>query len=495
MNTTPARAVARCEDCSKIYRVPDPNRSYGCKTCGGLVRALEVEEPEAEQVLCNDCQTLNPLETASCFECGADLADATVVEDEEEAADLLEEAKDAFRRAHRWTRWIAGTYHGGALAYAVATLFAVLALANPEVPREGGLLVVVLTVGMSVLLGTAALHLLFQPFLWTLAVALLASGVAAVHAVGPNPYGAALLGSAAWAVLSWVLLLPAWKFQSGIRHHKDLYVLVHASLRTRQAVRDRAPGERHERLLRAMRRADRKAWKLSAGAAVALVLLSALGTRLALQNARPQTFEDALAAFETAWNDGGIAELEPLFDDRVQDVEGTWFRGVATGHGWAEATPTLPDGTRSVTEREGRVDYVVAGVDVTARFVLVDLEWRLAKIELPYPSLEPALERFRTAWNAGDTRALASFVSPGRRTAIFEQLETSRTRRGWDVFPTVLGTRMTDVREREATALMDLGDGKELKTTWFFRDDGAWGVFGIKMPPILVARNTSQDEG
>ncbi len=493
-------SVARCKACSKTYRIPDPQRAYVCKACGGPVRAIEVKGPAADLdreglVLCNDCQTLNPVEAEACFECGADLEGALVVEDEGEAADVLHEAKSAFRRAHRWSRWIAVTYHAGALAYAVATLFAVFALADPQVPKEEGLLVVGLTVAMSVLMGTAALHLSFQPFAWTLAVALLASGVAVVHTVGPNPYGAALLGSAAWAVLSWILLIPAWKFQSGIRHHKDLYILCQASLQTKQSVRGRSPGERHERLLRAMRRADRRAWKLSAVAAVALVLVSFFGTRAALGTARPATFEAALAAFESAWNNSGLEGVEPLFHERVREIEGTWLRGVATGHGWREALPTLPEGKRSVSRSKGQVDYAFDGMDLTVHFVLKDLEWALTKVELPYPPLEPAIERFRSAWNAGDSEALADFASAERRAALFQQLEQSRTRRGWDVFPPVQGTKMRNVSERGATAIMDLGQGRELETTWYFRDDGAWGVFGIKMPTILVPRKGDQEPG
>ena len=36
------RAPARCEGCGKSYRVPDADRTYSCKACGGRVRAIVV---------------------------------------------------------------------------------------------------------------------------------------------------------------------------------------------------------------------------------------------------------------------------------------------------------------------------------------------------------------------------------------------------------------------------------------------------------------------
>ena len=489
MKSTTAATIARCEDCSKTYRVPSADRAYACRACGGIVRTLATKGPAPEHapgplVLCNECQTLHPLGTPSCSECEAELAHATVVENEEQAADLLEATKQTFRRASRWNRGIAWTYQVGAVAYAIATLFAVLALAHPQVPLGGGVLVVALLVAMSVLMGSAALHLLFQPYLWTLAVALLATGIAVVHAMGPNPFGLALLGSAAWAALSWALLVPAHRLQTGIEHHRDLYIENFASLRTKQSMKGRSPGERHARLLAAMRRADRKAWKISAFAGGALVLASTVGVLFALETARPQTFEAALAAFEDTWNGGSADGIEPLFDARVRAVEATRLRAVSAGYGWRAALPTLPEGALRAgdSELERDVEYDLSGIDLIARFALRDLEWRLVDLQLPCPPIEPALERFRSAWEAGDVQGLADLHSPERRAEVREQLEESRSRRGWDVFPPILGTQLRDMSDRNATAVLDLGGGRDVTVTWYFRDDGVWGVFGLQMP-------------
>ncbi len=463
------------------------------------MRAIEVQGSAEEHgagglVLCNDCQTLNSRAAESCVECDADLADATVVEDEDAAADLLEEAKGVFRRASRWGSAIAWTYHGGALAYAVATLFAVLALARPDVPVQEGVVVVALTVFLSVLMGTAALHLLIRPFLWTLSVAVLATGVAVLHAIGPNPLGLALYGSAAWAVLSWVLLYPAGRFQAAIDHHKDLYIVHHASLETRRSIKGRGPGERHERLLRAMRRADRRAWKVSAVVAVALVLASAIGSQRILSSVRPVPFDGARVAFEAAWRGGSPASIVPLFDDRVREVESVAFGGLAAGHGWDPALPALPEGSLRVLEGERFVDYDLGSVDLTARFLLDGRAWRLVKLELPYPSVAPALTRFRSAWEAGDSAALAEFFAPETGGSLLAKLEESRTRRGWDSLPPILSVDLKEEDGRRAIADLVLSKRTKVTTSWTFRDDGTWSVYGLKMPTFWVKPEDGGEE-
>ena len=75
------RVHARCEDCGQGYRVPDPERTYSCKQCGGTVRADEAAEPEQElahqhldgAVTCSACHAISPHGTHFCEECGGDL--------------------------------------------------------------------------------------------------------------------------------------------------------------------------------------------------------------------------------------------------------------------------------------------------------------------------------------------------------------------------------------------------------------------------------------
>ena len=325
-------------------------------------------------------------------------------------------------------------------------------------------------------------------------MALLATGVAAVHALGPNPLGVGLLGSGAWALLSWALLFPVKELQTWIHRHKDLYILHHASQQTKQSLRGRTPGERHARLLRAMQRADRRAWKVSAAAGVVLVLASAVGTYGVVTGKRPGRFDAALEAFEVAWNAGDAEGIRPLFDPRVREAEGTWLGAVISGHGWGDGLPALPEGTLREGEGERYVDYELEEFPLTARFVLNDLEWWLARVELPYPSIQPALARFRSAWDGGATETLAAFFAPERRDEVLEQLDATRTRRGWDAFPPVLETTLQGEGDRRVSVVMNVGKRQDLRTAWFFHDDGTWGVVGLTMPTIWHRRDDGGGE-
>ena len=481
------RTVAHCEDCSRGYFVPDPERTYGCKACGGLVRVGSIPPERASRprgmVMCCDCQFLNPLDAEVCAECQAPLEGAEEVESEEEAVDLLHEAKQAFRRANPWGRGIAMTFHLGALAYGIATLFAVLALRRPDVPLASGILVVVLTTLLSVTMGTAALHLLFQPFLWTLAIALLATAVTIVHATGPNPMGFAVFASAAWALLSWSLLPAAKKFRDLIRHHKDLYILHHASQKTRRSLKGRTPGERHLQLMRAMRRADQRAWKVSGVAACVLIAASSAGTYWVVNHGRPQPFDEAVAEFEAAWNSDRSESLASLFDPRVRTAETQTLAAKRAGYDWVERLPRVTDGRPRGQKPVRQVDYDLDGVPLSATFHFDGLRWSLTAIDLPYPSVEPTLERFRAAWHASDPAALAGFFSSENRAEREATLARSKARRGWTVFPAILDTAVQSDGDGRANATFTLEEDK-IVTKWFFREDGQWGLYGLEMPKI-----------
>ena len=51
----------------------------------------------------------------------------------------------------------------------------------------------------------AALQIPFRPLVWTIVLAVLATGAAVTHVVGANPLGLALPWSAAWAVVAWAI--------------------------------------------------------------------------------------------------------------------------------------------------------------------------------------------------------------------------------------------------------------------------------------------------
>ncbi len=443
MTQASGQVLARCESCDKTYRVLERGRTYSCKACGGTVRPL----------------------------------------DEGEAASAVRrDASEALKSAYRTIGAVTWLYRLGALAYAVATLLAVLALARTDVPPGGGVLVVVLTTLLTVLMLLATMHVVFQPFVWTLAIATLATVVSAVHLLGPNPYGLAVFGSAAWAVVAWATLVPTLRYQRLIATHKDLYVLHHASVGTRRSLKGRTAEARHERLVAAMRRAARRAWKISAAAAVAFVLASALGTYTVLTTKRPQVLSVATAGFEAAWSSSDLEGVGRWFDAGIRAQETARLQGRVDGLGWRDGLPALERGASRNDGDSARLEYEASGVPLVARWVRSGLEWVLVEVELPVPPFEPTYERFLEAWRASDVEGIVAFFSPDSREGMLASIEASVRERGWDSLPQLLTTQMSDYSEGDAEVVHELERSK-VRTRWHLGTDGKWRLYALRFPP------------
>lgn len=453
MSESGSKNLARCEACGHSYRVPSAGRTYDCKACDGTVRAVEGEVAETEPIL-----GLEPTTAEARFE-----------------------ANEALKGAYKRITAVTWLYRLGALAYAIATLFAVLALAQPEVPVGAGTLVACLTTLMSVLMLMGALHILFHPIGWTVAIAVMATGVSVVHLVGPNPLDLALIGSATLALLAWAALVPAMRFGHLITTHKDLYILHHSSAQTRRSLKGRTPAERHERLLRAMRRAARRAWKVSTAAAVMVCMAAFLGSYSVLHTLRPHEFEAARASFERAWNGGDLAAVQAFYDPRVRDRESAWLTGALQGHGWSDALPVLQKPRQQDEVGGKRVDYVVADQSMSAEWWKTGVEWKLARLEIPMPPLEPALERFLKSWRASHVEGLASFFSEENRASMQEKLEGAFQRRLWSTLPPIGSIDVGEHQDGQTLVVLSLESG-DITTKWHLRDDASWGVHGILFP-------------
>lgn len=479
---------ARCQDCGKSHRVPAAERTYTCKACGGEVHAstvpaaAESPAPVLEgSVECEECQAINPGGTEYCVECGTTLPPSRPHPGSDAARRIRHEAQTALKRASLGFNVVTWTYHFGALAFAVATLFAVMALARPDVPRAEGVLVVALTTTLSVLFGMGALHAHFKPFQWTIAIALATTGVTVVHLVGPNPFGLALYGSAAWALLAWLLLIPTFWFRRLIATHKDLYITHLASAQTRRSLRGHTAHERHERLLDAMRRAARRTWKVSVGAAVLVVAASAFGTVSVLKDMRVEELEPAIAAFEQAWNTDDLDAVKASFPEGVREVASTRLAGLVKGHGWDGALPRLEAGVTTEDEDGVSVDYALGAVTVATRWQRSGPAWTLAEVEVPKPPVGPVFEEFLSAWRRSDVEAVAGFFAEDVRASMRTNIEKALADRGWDALPAVNKTKLSE-DETGAVAKLVL-ERREVTTEWHFRiQDGAWRLHVLRFP-------------
>lgn len=429
---------------------------------------------------CAQCGAMNRDSSHHCVECGEVLSQTLVVPTDEEAVELRKQAQGALKSAYKWIGGVMSLYRIAAPIYGLVTFAAIFALSQTNVPVEGGVLVIGLTGAMALLLALGALHVLYHPIAWTAVIAAAATVVSVVHLVGPNPLGLALPANAVLALVLWLALLPAARFHKLISQYKDLYILHYASLKTRRTIKYGSVEERHERLFGAMRRGARRAWKLSAAAAAGFVLVTVFTTNTVLRQMRPEVFSVAQERFEAAWNGGDVDAVTPLFDERVRDAEAARLTGQVTGHGWRASLPALGEGRR--TEREGRtiVEYDVGGVPLAAEFVLNDLRWTLAHVELPVPSFDDTLATFLDAWKLSDAEALAAFFA--RRDEMLKNIEKAAADRAWSVFPPVVATARQNIAEDQVLVTVRLEGDLELKTRWEHRGNGTWGVTYMRFP-------------
>ncbi len=483
------RRLARCKGCGKAYRVPAHGGPFRCRGCSGAVEVINEhasERPLIEGTLtCTQCHAIQPGHESSCVECGTALthpADSAGAAPAEDSFARRHEANDALKRAYSWIGGVTWSYRLGALAYAVATLLAVLALARTDVPPGPGVLVVGLTTLLSVLLLMGAFHILFHPFAWTLVIAIMATAVSLVHYYGPNPLGLGFAGAAAWALLAWLALLPTWRFHRLIDEHKDLYITHHASVATRRTLKGRTPEQRHERLMAAMHRANLSAWKVSVPIAILLIAGAAFGSHTVLNRVRVEDFSSVLAGFETAWNDSGLEGAAEFFDPAVRDSQVRRLTGFIDGHGWGARPPELHDGEVRAEAGSAFVGYELGSLPMTASWVLDELHWALLSIELPVPPLEPVIERFRAAWRAADPEAIVGFYAPESRAKMLASVQDSVERRDWKTFPEIVETKMDSYTDGRADVDFRL-ERRKVATRWRLRADGTWGLIGLKLPP------------
>lgn len=494
MSTSTSRVVARCRECGRRLAVAPERELPSCPACSGDLEldasvSLTASRDLPGTSTCSECAAINPPGLHYCVECGATLDVDDSVVASEAALRLRREAGSTLKRAYRWIALIRLGYRLGGVAYAVATLFAVIALGDLAVPVGQGLLVVGLTASMSAAMFMGAIHLLFRPFAWTLALAIVATGVSVVHFVGPNPYGVASWASALWAAVAWAGLVSAFRFRRLIETHRDLYITHHASSRTLRSLKGRTAHERHERLLRAMRNAGLRAWKVSALAAVAIVVATAVGAWTVVERVRPPRLETSLVAFEDAWARGDLTAIEGLFDERVRAVEHARLVGRIAGHGWSSALPELGPSELARAGDEATRTYRLAGIDepLEVSWLLVERAWAITAARLAIPPFEPVLARFVAAWESSDPAAIAAFFAPDARADMERGIAEAKAGRGWAEFPELPEPRLSLPTDDRARATFRVGYG-ELETEWHFRDEGVWRLHALRMPRRIRGR-------
>lgn len=134
---TEDRARATCTDCGKTYRVPDADRTYTCKECGGEVRVAEPARPGRREV---------------------DFAESNAAHD--------------LRKAHKAIRAVRTFFVLSAVMAYLATLLAIRMLDGGNNVETAGLVAIGILATIAAAAVAGALLVAYQPFFWDLAMAL-----------------------------------------------------------------------------------------------------------------------------------------------------------------------------------------------------------------------------------------------------------------------------------------------------------------------------------
>ena len=492
MMTATERTHAICEACGQGYSVPDEDRTYTCKLCQGLVRVPGHETGQHGHLVgaldCANCHAINHAGTHVCVECGEDLDAEPEDSDPLEDSRARRKATHELRHGYKWIgafRWIC---RAGALGYALVTLTAILAMARSEIPYEPGLLVIALSTLLTILMLMGAVQILFKPFVWTLIIALAASAAAVVHLMGPNPLGLAFGWSLFWAALFWIAISPTLRFRKLVDAHTDLYILQQSTQRTRRRIESGDSGHRHERLLRVMRNASRRAWRISAAIAVGATLLSTAATFIVVSQVRPIDFDETVESFEEAWPRASDVTLRAYFAPETRAWQGDRLFGFADGHGWGRTFPPLVRDDRVGTENQVEMKYELGDFPVSMNWVRRERNWFLLNIQMPIPPFDPSFQRFLGAWKRSDTKALSEFFAPDFRERMQVSLKASLTNRGWTSFPEISSFDLDTPEPEKCVATLQVESGAVI-TTWWISPRGDWALQTIVFPkPVKKPR-------
>lgn len=399
----------RCDDCDRTYKgLPSADRTYTCKQCGGVVRAIEEGTEPSESasagvggapnaLRCPTCDARLPSSAKYCDACGAHVgADDDSSASTRRKAPAEREKVLIAKRAYgamktvRAIYWINVAF--AALWVALWTLVLVvlsgvdedLVAESTEIDSEE------LVVGVKVLLGifvlrfgvflTGAFLVVRRPFFWAVLMAS-AQTIWILIKLAIGFLGVLdLIVELVLFFALWGALKPVARLQRSLRDNPELWDRQVESARersshrkgVRRAVRDKkrrgelaqseAMGNARDRARQRRRESMRKTL-LFGGGTVGVIGAVAL---VAFLITRPPSFEDSTTAFFRAWNNADTETMAAYYPKDKQDRYAAFVRKFNRDRGHEGVMPKVFD---TLVEYRG---------NTRARIVFYDSE------EVPY---------------------------------------------------------------------------------------------------------------
>lgn len=433
---------------------------------------------------CPQCGVEQIDDVKFCIACGAPMASprprpAASGRRAGRSPDELERARG--RREFARVKTIVFAVRGIFLAYAfLAAVVGLLLLAvRSDLPEEmRTLITVVLVVTASEVLVSlvGALVMLRAPLLWTTVAACYFTLATALN-FWANDFAFTIgLGIRLFGVVSiWCGVAQAGRLQQLMAADPSL------SLRVQKVAPERRVegGVVDQAWLRQRREANARTTKRLQllGVVVAGTVLLALALVWLMA---PPTVDGAVARFEAAWSKNGSAGVLAQFEVPPAAVGEDLER-----RGWHDTRPALTARVVEATEQRATVRWGTGDDAVQATFLLDDRTWRLRNLNLPTLRVTdhaPAIEAFRSAWQANGTNALVALFRPTSRDRVGSTLVRVLTKREWherrpelgETSPPKPGSRG---RLRVGFAV---GEGKVDVTFEYWHPQ--WYVVGVSLP-------------
>jgi hypothetical protein len=377
-------------------------------------------------------------------------------------------------RALRSIRQLQALFLVLVLASAWNTLGLILLVTDP-LGGDRALLEALLSLALTLLLVIGGTRLAFEPFRWSLALALVWSAWAASRLLAGVVPENVLVG-----LLLWVCTVRALPYARLAHEHPNTYSVRRVAVlqgRSGERVAD-AEQDQSQRL-----QGSRKAWRQGRRTAATIGVLGLVGL-LGARLLRPESPASLAERFRSAWNAGEqvLTERFSVAVDGLNDVGRAWPE-----LGTLELTAS-DDGPRAFRSRRAFNDPRVPDRELALVFSLADGSgtvgalfdwddggWRASRVQLLSPDLIPVVRTFAEAWSASDAAGLLTLAS-SRREAVEGDLERVNEQLGTSL-PS-LGPAMTRLHASGFQCAQPCGRGW-LVTNWGREGDGPWELMGL----------------
>lgn len=482
MTSAAPHFLASCDQCGRSFKVPDPNKVYGCKSCdGGRIR---VAAPA-----CPACEAEVSTGDEFCQACGTSLA-AGADSDREDAPQLERKARvrkkssarggkarstrravsSELNRSLKSVRVLRTFFILNAAIHLLGTGLAVAGFGLTGGDRSAFLVLLLIQASLSAVMLAGVFLVMHQPAVWALVMACMVT-LSRTLAAWESDWNLAYVGiGGIWALLFWAMVAPASRAKRLLDENPDL-----GYAKRMDAARPRAMRKAIVAAVGVVLISGASAFFLHVGSAA--VPLAPTWKKF-VDDWEATRIEPVLETLETGIGQAGAAEFEAELRDR----------------GWDQDLPDLGAAAVAVASEFKLYSVEVPGSDMAAiyleteqgdfefgwRYYPLDQEWRLVEMNYPMAMFPPEmLLEIQDQWQSSDIAGLASkFPDPDSSMARFERAFASR---GWerefpklnavDLIPTSVG----------ADVYLDTEAGENVLR--YRRTGGKWELRSIKLTP------------